>query len=388
MAQQIVRILALSVLCAANALAGFTPGDIVLVSASAGVSPNPEPAVLLIKPATIGVSAIKVGIGMNGDGAFDSYRNRVVVLRTTQFIGHVISLIDSDGSVVDLTYPGADDATLVAPTGDGRMYLQRSNKFSYIDAAGVTHDLLNISGPGVFVPARVWIRMYYDRATNSLFMGGSSGINAVITKIPLSPDGTRLASSPIDTLYVTANLSNPRVGGFSPGPNGTVFIKLDDNSFNTAPRMLLMNPATIDIDVFSNSGYSAVAAEIAGCYSDALNAAIVVDSLTDCLRVFTSNSNGGGVVFIRPLVSSSGGSAENATIFPITASVGVCPGDINKDGQVDDADFILFVSAYNILDCADPAMPAGCPADFNHDGVVDDSDFSIFVVAYNALVCP
>jgi len=33
-------------------------------------------------------------------------------------------------------------------------------------------------------------------------------------------------------------------------------------------------------------------------------------------------------------------------------------------------------------------MPVGCPADFNHDGFVDDADFIVFVVAYNNLICP
>jgi len=65
-----------------------------------------------------------------------------------------------------------------------------------------------------------------------------------------------------------------------------------------------------------------------------------------------------------------------------------CPCDLNSDGFVDDADFTLFIPAYNILDCADPSMPPGCPADFNHDGIVEDTDFTIFVVAYNELLCP
>lgn len=65
-----------------------------------------------------------------------------------------------------------------------------------------------------------------------------------------------------------------------------------------------------------------------------------------------------------------------------------CPGDLNNDGFADDADFVIFVAAYNILDCSDPSMPAGCPADLNADGFVDDSDFVIFVGAYNELICP
>ena len=65
-----------------------------------------------------------------------------------------------------------------------------------------------------------------------------------------------------------------------------------------------------------------------------------------------------------------------------------CKGDLNGDGLVDDSDFSPFAVAYNILDCADPAMPAGCPSDLNGDGLVDDLDFQVFLVAYNALVCP
>ncbi|MBX3379541.1 MAG: hypothetical protein KF805_05575 [Phycisphaeraceae bacterium] len=65
-----------------------------------------------------------------------------------------------------------------------------------------------------------------------------------------------------------------------------------------------------------------------------------------------------------------------------------CPCDLNNDGFVDDADFVIFLAAYNILDCKDASMPFGCPADFNYDGVVEDSDFVIFLAAYNALVCP
>lgn len=65
-----------------------------------------------------------------------------------------------------------------------------------------------------------------------------------------------------------------------------------------------------------------------------------------------------------------------------------CQCDFNHDNQVDDADFIAFVAAYNILDCADPAMTPGCPVDVNYDSFVDDSDFTVFVAAYNNLLCP
>lgn len=65
-----------------------------------------------------------------------------------------------------------------------------------------------------------------------------------------------------------------------------------------------------------------------------------------------------------------------------------CPADFNHDSLVDDVDFTIFVTGYNILDCADPSMHPGCSADMNYDGFVDDADFVLFVVAYNELVCP
>lgn len=57
-----------------------------------------------------------------------------------------------------------------------------------------------------------------------------------------------------------------------------------------------------------------------------------------------------------------------------------CTGDLNKDGFVDDSDFVRFADAYNnLLDRR---------ADFTADLLTDDSDFVIFADAYNALLCP
>ncbi|MBS0191686.1 MAG: hypothetical protein U0573_11535 [Phycisphaerales bacterium] len=66
---------------------------------------------------------------------------------------------------------------------------------------------------------------------------------------------------------------------------------------------------------------------------------------------------------------------------------GPCDADLYIDAVVDDADFSIFLSAYNLQDCSDNSMPRGCPADLNHDGFVDDADFTPFVIAYDKLVC-
>ncbi|MGH7242535.1 MAG: S8 family serine peptidase [Phycisphaerales bacterium] len=57
-----------------------------------------------------------------------------------------------------------------------------------------------------------------------------------------------------------------------------------------------------------------------------------------------------------------------------------CVCDLNVDGLVDDADFTMFVTSYNLL--VDPL------GDFNGDGVTDDADFVIFLSAYDELLCP
>jgi len=78
-------------------------------------------------------------------------------------------------------------------------------------------------------------------------------------------------------------------------------------------------------------------------------------------------------------------------IQPVIGTVNIttkCLGDFNGDGFVDDADFVIFVAAYNLLTCDDPAMPPGCPADIYLDGLIDDRDFIIFSQSYNLLFCP
>lgn len=73
----------------------------------------------------------------------------------------------------------------------------------------------------------------------------------------------------------------------------------------------------------------------------------------------------------------------SASVYPVA-----CIGDLNSDQNVNDADFSIFIEAYNLLDCADPAMPQWCHADLNRDGVVDDADFSRFALSYDRLICP
>ncbi len=88
----------------------------------------------------------------------------------------------------------------------------------------------------------------------------------------------------------------------------------------------------------------------------------------------------------RPLTCQDYGPIFLADIMTVTMLP--CPADLNGDGLVDDADFVIFANAYDTLVCSDPLMPPGCPADLNGNTLVDDTDFVLFVDAYNALLCP
>ncbi|MGH7244724.1 MAG: hypothetical protein ACREJD_15025 [Phycisphaerales bacterium] len=90
-------------------------------------------------------------------------------------------------------------------------------------------------------------------------------------------------------------------------------------------------------------------------------------------------------------IQSTGVSSETGGTYSVgfmLAEIHICPADLNGDHVVDDFDFLIFLPAYDLLLCTDPAMPPDCPADLNGDGFVDEADFLIFEVAYDALLCP
>lgn len=85
----------------------------------------------------------------------------------------------------------------------------------------------------------------------------------------------------------------------------------------------------------------------------------------------------------------NGGTTSSAGSYSLNASftsLEPCPGDLNFDRVVNDADFEIFLAAYNELLCPEPPLP--CDADLNGDGFVNDADFEIFLAAYNTLLCP
>ncbi|MGH7243293.1 MAG: LamG-like jellyroll fold domain-containing protein [Phycisphaerales bacterium] len=106
------------------------------------------------------------------------------------------------------------------------------------------------------------------------------------------------------------------------------------------------------------------------------NGIIVSGSTAQTLTL--SNVVGAGTHAIGCSITSCSGTSA-ATV----ATIKVCAADFNCDAQVDDSDFVLFVTAYNEL-VIPPANPL---CDINGDSFVDDADFVLFAAAYDTLVC-
>jgi hypothetical protein len=62
-----------------------------------------------------------------------------------------------------------------------------------------------------------------------------------------------------------------------------------------------------------------------------------------------------------------------------STGVSACAADVNIDGVVDGADFVVFINSFSV---GDPTVDAA--ADINLDGIVDGSDYTDFINAFGA----
>jgi len=182
-----------------------------------------------------------------------------------------------------------------------------------------------------------------------------------------------------------------------------------DGSSTSQFYMLDLDPAVPGVDVMYTAASAATESvhkyvKIGGVWTfkgaidfPGIDQVIAETDIRGGVVVYAASTTSVSVVLDpAPLTGSIAGLTLTSIISPasgyqlggISFSTKFCVGDLNNDGFVDDADFVLFASAYNILVCDDPTMPYPCPADFNSDGSVDDSDFVAFAQAYNDLICP
>ncbi|MBX3389485.1 MAG: hypothetical protein KF691_08525 [Phycisphaeraceae bacterium] len=228
---------------------------------------------------------------------------------------------------------------------------------------------------GLPVALQIESDMMFNEGAGLAISGGS-------IEIGRSFQATALDSHPFNMLAGGIRMSNSGQGASTfeamshdYGPAGAVLHADIDSSFpigilEVGPKATVLNL----VDLFDNDAAGQSSRE-----------AVYVETL---IVNAGSRLNTGGIrVYAR--YSSIAGTVDN--ISNVITLGGPCDADLKIDAMVDDADFSLFVSAYNVSDCSDNAMPrlggGGCRADLNFDGFVDDADFQIFVGAYDRLLC-
>ena len=240
-----------------------------------------------------------------------------------------------------------DNSTLLFPDGRNVTSIDAAGKLILEGPNSVFHNINKLNNISGVLSLRAGADLYISQPT-----GGTLTQQGFIDLAPgsvLSVDGS-FSCTPASsiTTYLT---------GMTPGQAGTIYAR---------------DQAHLDgycLAVF-DTGFSAPGND---------SAVTIVDT-----NLGGSGRNGAFANF----QSSNAPGHSNALYDANTAKVTLsCRADLNSDGYVDDADFVLFVYAYNILDCTDFNMPYNCPADLNSDAVVDDTDFVFFASAYNALLC-
>jgi hypothetical protein len=267
----------------------------------------------------------------------------------------------ADGSVISSTtaISGINDMDYIVSTATEDVFID----FNATTAAGRVKKLTNPLPATAFTtfaspPA---LTNYWDAArhptTNEIIFSDTNGTRLVRLVGNAYVNGATLADGAQIRGLAWANLPPrtvmPDHAGVCPGGTATITAK----AVGTGPFTYKWRKNGIDIDSIANP--TALTAVLSLSNADAASVANY-----DCI---IQNDCGTHITEVVPFI--------------------LCTSDFNCDGSVDDLDFQDFAFQYNILDCADPSMPANCPSDLNLDGVVDDVDFQLFVPAYDRLLC-
>lgn len=185
--------------------------------------------------------------------------------------------------------------------------------------------------------------------------------------------------------------SGPPLAGYFPmpfGPVGNTGAKIDSGEGAAISQYvdIAQTPSRVRLTMYAATPGGTVSVAIGSTVIGSVDTAMLPANAASVLTIpIPAGLLGQNGVVLD--VSYAGADGLSVLVDDITIET-YCPGDFNADTFVDDADFVVFAEAYNLLDCGDPVMPAGCPADLNADGFVDDADFVLFAAAYNELLCP
>jgi hypothetical protein len=329
------RALALVLALALGAAAqsgGFEPGDLYLYNpAFQGISSS-SGAIARVEPDT-GVVAVVVDLlTSNGSDAmaYDPWRERLIFGGGLTANHKELYLADAAGNVQSLGFATTSSPPLhlFAPRGDGIVYFRghhAPNQISYLDAADQDHALLNASGAAPYAfpaPLGNVRQLEFHPGTNALVAAVAAGTavcpgglsDAVnLHVLQLSPDGSRVVSTSCLQYDLEPGTSAEAPVGLALGPEGDLILHVDDNSTGSLPRIARLDPAAGVATAYATTKYGATSA---GCTSQLLARAVMLDSGGDVLRAFAEGGGDVGTV-IAFGVSSAGSSGEVATLVEI-----------------------------------------------------------------------
>ena len=276
-------------------------------------------------------------------------------------------------------------------------------------ATPTTYDI-SVSGAATCVQAAPRQSFAYSAATRSLTVGvTTSGVGAysgavTINNTDLTSNGAgQGVADANDTINVSATILNhasPSLVDSATTLTQTIdFGSVNRNSgVHTLPATIFNLSSTAGLtawlDVDSVSGVGTPAESLGVIGTTLVPASNIGEGASLAGQVSLDSSQPAGSYQVQYTIATSdenlpGAIARPSLIVTVLGTiVAACPGDLNGDNVVDDTDFVLFATAYDLFDCADPSMPAGCPSDLNDDDAVDDADFVQFASAYDAFLCP
>jgi hypothetical protein len=373
--------------CAPGALAQFQVGDVYLGSILLPVPGHPcgIPTVLRFvppqwtTPTVLGYPAA----GFSGRMAFDAYRQAIILGYDD---GH-LEKMDAVGVRTQIAPAGT--AKQFAPSADGHVYFWNppSQDIRYLDSANVIHPLLDLLHTGTYhFPISV-DALYCDPITNGLFFATQLADDRTqVTRIPLEQGGGAVQAAALAVVFDASPGQNyEKAVGFSRGPNGNLFLAIDDNGGGEVARMQLINATTCDELPFATCNYTGVSAEVAGCYVPSLNMALMYDSFAGGFRGYSQGGHGAGSSVAVPALANtcfSGAATQMLVIDPYVphvspADVGGTGGVTGGDGHLDNNDFVVFIDWFFTGDSrADRGSTGGVHAP---DGHFDNNDFIVFI---------
>lgn len=185
-------------------------------------------------------------------GAWDSYRNGLLLsapLLPDTWSMPRLWVLGPDGTGTAIPALTGIQVRGLAPTGDGRVYLQRQpngpQPIEWLDAGNALHTLLDEAGTAPFVLEIEF--MLWHPQTNSLIATASTwfstltcGTTVDIYRIPLSPDGTRVAGPVTCTLIEWAS----DIVGLDALPDGKVLVTANGQFAAAFDRIVSYDPLT------------------------------------------------------------------------------------------------------------------------------------------------